>query len=817
MPLLGGLGDVFDVQVRFSLDNTQFLNGLERTASRLQGIGTSMTRNLTLPILGFGAAAVRAALMFNAGMANVATLIPGNIERVNELKGAVQGMAVEMGKSTADLTQGLYQVISAFMDTADTVSILEVNARLAKAGLSSTLDAINLTSAVTKAYGDTSAAAMQKVADLSMLVVRLGQTTFPELAGSIGLVTPIAAALRVRVEELMAAFATLTGVTGNAANVSTQLKAVLSAMLSPSEAMAKAIKEIGFEGASAMISQLGLVGAMRALIESTDGTQEAIGRLFPNVRALPAVFALAGGQAAVFDEKMRAMGDSAGVLDAAFREQTEGVNETGHAYEMAKAKLEVLAQRMGDRLMPALAALVEALEPVVNWLSGLIEKFDSLTGSQQRFVLGMTAVVIGAGPVLTMLARITTAVRLLATALGAARLAALGLWGALGLAVGAAGWAITREARRMRAGGEFYRVQEPWETRGTYAPGTIAGVEYPAPRTAEDVVSILRQGLNLRMPDGGLLTLENLAEAFEQGGQPGSQALLDAAATQFGATQAMDEGIGDLEKALAELEQEITGGGGGVTITDETVEHFSASLAAKIQEHFAEVIAAAKEARAAAGAPAAKPEPLARKPSPQWLPGEQQAITKEKERLRAIAAAEMADAIKAAEMEVAQKMDDLAAALQEPMKNLYRSLRKSLLDGMRMVGADIVSGDISRALRNVFDSLGSIIARHIETRIGAQVPGFGGELLGAFGGGLVGAAIGLIGGLFGGKGRMPGADVSTPIFAYITNWDQFWQFGTTLPESFIYSGRYRRYDVDPHGRTLDIAYTEWRTGLHFDY
>ena len=38
-------------------------------------------------------------------------------------------------------------------------------------------------------YGDTSAAAVAKASDLALLTVRLGQTTFPELAASIGRVT----------------------------------------------------------------------------------------------------------------------------------------------------------------------------------------------------------------------------------------------------------------------------------------------------------------------------------------------------------------------------------------------------------------------------------------------------------------------------------------------------------------------------------------------------------------------------------------------------------------------------------------------------
>src|SRR5688572_3641638 len=75
-----------------------------------------------------GGAAIKLSVEFNSAMANVATLIPGNTKRVNELADAVQGMAVKTGTATEDLTAGLYQVVSAFGDTADTAKILETNA-----------------------------------------------------------------------------------------------------------------------------------------------------------------------------------------------------------------------------------------------------------------------------------------------------------------------------------------------------------------------------------------------------------------------------------------------------------------------------------------------------------------------------------------------------------------------------------------------------------------------------------------------------------------------------------------------------------------
>lgn len=224
----------------------EFKDKFKDVGDKVGDIGGKLTAGITLPVVGVGTAVVAMATKFNGAMANVASLgVP--IERVKEFKATVQDMSIDVGKSTGDLSDGLYQVISAFGDTADSSKILESNARAAAAGLATTTDAINLTSSVTKGYGDTSATAVQKVADLAFQTANLGQTTFPELAASMGTVVPMAVALGVKQEELFAQMAALTGVTGNTSEVTTQLRATYQAILAPTTDMAEAIAAVAYQ------------------------------------------------------------------------------------------------------------------------------------------------------------------------------------------------------------------------------------------------------------------------------------------------------------------------------------------------------------------------------------------------------------------------------------------------------------------------------------------------------------------------------------------------------------------------------------------
>ena len=146
---------------------------------------------LSVAVLAIGTMALKSSMKLSEGMGNIATLLDEPAGRIDVLKSGVQGLAVEFGKSTEDIAEGTYQVISAFQDSAETLDLVKINAMAAAAGMATTKDAIALTSAVTKGYGDVSADAVKKASGLAFQTVKLGQTTFPELAASIGRTVPL--------------------------------------------------------------------------------------------------------------------------------------------------------------------------------------------------------------------------------------------------------------------------------------------------------------------------------------------------------------------------------------------------------------------------------------------------------------------------------------------------------------------------------------------------------------------------------------------------------------------------------------------------
>ena len=499
---------------------------LQTAGRRMQSVGRGMTKGITLPIIGAGIAIGRTSLQFSRGMGDVASLLPGNTKRVSELRAEVLRLGPEVGASLTDVSQGLYQTLSAFGDTADTAKILEINARSARAGAASVGDAVNLTSAVTKAYGDTSAKAVGKVSDLALQTVKLGQTTFPELAASIGRVTPLTSELGVSTEELFATMATFTGVTGPAAEVSTQLRGALQALMAPTADAAAAIKGAGYESGKALVQQRGLAGSIEFLTAQADKSGKPLASYIGSIEGQTIALGLAGAQGDEYRRKLGEMGKAQGVTGRAFEAATSGAGEQAFTFDQAKAKAEALAVVLADGAAPALRDMLTAARPVVDKIVGLAQAFSDASPRTQGLIVKSLALAAALGPTLIIAGKLTTATGTLirgyvslrtailgstvatnadtvaknanaaATGRGAARLARFG--GAARVAAGAAGLALlTVETdtatgsilKMMGAGALFGTTFGPVGTAVGGLAGAIAGMTMDMRKNGEEVAA----------------------------------------------------------------------------------------------------------------------------------------------------------------------------------------------------------------------------------------------------------------------------------------------------------------------------------------
>lgn len=356
------------------------LAALGKTASGMGKVAAGAALAGATAVGTLGVATAKAAAEYQAQLSNVSTLLTGTeteiAARTSGISSEILDVSNRTGVATDNLTDGMYQVISAFGDSADAAKILETAAKSAAAGNATTTDSVNLLSAVTKGYGDTSAEAVQKAADLSFATVRLGQTSFPELAASMGKVIPLASTLGVEQEQLFGAMSTLTGVTGSTAEVVTQLKATMQGFLSPSQSMTKALNSLGYESGQALLESKGLQGALEALNGAVNNDELAFAELFSSVEAKTAVLAMAGSQAENLTSKTAEMYEATGAANAAFERQTDNLK---YDIQMIKNLGANFLTQLGTNILPYVRDLAEAALPVVQ--TGLERIGTCMTGT----------------------------------------------------------------------------------------------------------------------------------------------------------------------------------------------------------------------------------------------------------------------------------------------------------------------------------------------------------------------------------------------------------------------------------------------------
>ncbi|MDK0900146.1 phage tail tape measure protein [Clostridium perfringens] len=362
----------------------KFSEGLGKASEKAGQISNKM-KPASIAITGLGTAAGYAEMKFEDGVANINTLLDDQ-SHLDGYKNKVIEVSNDTGKSLEDITDGMYTCISSIGDGGEeTAKIFETMAKSAKAGGAETNDAVALISAGMKGYNKVNNETAKQISDLAFQTAKLGVTTFPEMASSMKQLFPLSSSLNINMQELFGSMATLTGVTGNTAEVSTQMKQVFANLIKPTTDMQKLMKKYGYSNGQAMLKSKGLIGTLQILQKETGGQSDKLGKLFSSTEALTAVTALTGTQFDNMKTKTKAMNEALGSTDTALEKinNTTG-NEFRTSINMAKNSL----VGFGEVLAPFISIGAKALSTLTKGLLGL-------STEQKKLVVGFAATFVG--------------------------------------------------------------------------------------------------------------------------------------------------------------------------------------------------------------------------------------------------------------------------------------------------------------------------------------------------------------------------------------------------------------------------------------
>ncbi len=293
------------------------------TGNLVKKLGASIKRLAKLTIVAFlaiTAAVLKMGMAFEKNVAMVSTMLsPETMAMLPEFEKGLRSIAVAFGESTATLSKGLYDILSASVASGKALGVLEISAEAAVGGMTTTAIAADTLTTVLNSYG-ISADRAREVSDKLFATVKKGKITYGQLASNLGKVASTAAVAGLNIDEMFAAIATMTRGGFSAEEATTSLMATLTAFIRPSKAAKKAAKGFGLELTAAALKEKGLINAVKKLNKlNTD----QLGTIVENVRAFRG-FAVILQDVAGYQESLAFITEkSAGTTAEAFKKMAD--------------------------------------------------------------------------------------------------------------------------------------------------------------------------------------------------------------------------------------------------------------------------------------------------------------------------------------------------------------------------------------------------------------------------------------------------------------------------------------------------------------
>ncbi len=344
---------------------------MESTGKQISAVGSTLTKTVSVPLIGVATASAKMATDFQSSMAKVSTLVDTNSVDMDKMQQDILAVSSQYGVSASDVAEATYQAISAGQDAGNAVQFVAQSLGLAKSGFTNASTAVDTMTTVLNAYG-MSADQAQHVSDALITTQNLGKTTVDELGASMGKVIPTASMANVSFDQLSAAYVTTTKNGIGTAESTTYINGMLNELSKAGSTASDTLKEkTGKSFQELMQDGSSLTDVLQILQDAADESGVSITDMFSSQEAGKAAATLTQ-HAEDFDGALKAIGSSAGTT----QEALDKLDATD-AEKMSKA----MNNLKNDAIVLG-TTIMSDLEPVISNLTNFIQdvsaKFQAL-------------------------------------------------------------------------------------------------------------------------------------------------------------------------------------------------------------------------------------------------------------------------------------------------------------------------------------------------------------------------------------------------------------------------------------------------------
>ena len=317
-------------------------------------------------IIGAFSNGIEMAKQFEQQMAKVRTLIQVTDAEFDNLGKGVLAISQRLPQTLDSLTDALFNLISAGVETKDSLDVLELSAKAATAGFTDVNTTAKLGISTINAFG-LEITDLNRVYDIFFETARIGVTNFESLASELGSVLPSAKALGVSLEELGGIFAAATKGGISTAEVATGLDATFRNLAGRKDALEELANVKLFDA-----------GEFRGLVPVFNDLSESLGELTRERRVdllnelgfdaqASRIVLTITNDMETFNESVIEVAGSAGAMGKAF--------ET--AIVTSENQLGILGNRIKTLSMGLLQPFVSLLGDAAGGINRLFDSFDA--------------------------------------------------------------------------------------------------------------------------------------------------------------------------------------------------------------------------------------------------------------------------------------------------------------------------------------------------------------------------------------------------------------------------------------------------------
>lgn len=414
-----------------------FFNTSNSLSDRLGGLSTAMTSagstlttNLTLPLVGLGTAAMKVGNDFEAQMSRVKAISGATGEELKSLKDLALQLGADTSFSASQAAEGMESLASAGF-TVD--EIMDAMPGLLDLAASSGADlgvSTEIAASAIRGFG-LEASEAGHVADVFAEAAARTNAQTEDMGEAMKYIAPVAKAMGQSLEETAAAIGIMSDAGIKGSQAGTSLRAALSRLAKPTQEMYSIMKELGLSFYDAQGNMIPLNSIVSELEEGmSDLTQEqrnnALVTLFGQESLSGMLSLMERGS-----DELVSLTKSFEEADGSAKEMSDTMlDNTSGAIEAMFGSIETLGIKVQEVLAPAITDAVKGITDFVNSLSGMDEE-------NLKLVVGISAIVASIGPLLLVGGKIIGTISTISGLLSGAGISLAALTGPIGIVIGA--------------------------------------------------------------------------------------------------------------------------------------------------------------------------------------------------------------------------------------------------------------------------------------------------------------------------------------------------------------------------------------------